>query len=227
MWLATQTAICASVHFLVSVTPGDWLVFLAELLVAGVIYLELEHGRNITFMEKASNKEANNARYCLYKRFTALKGTNEEKVRAFNEALSADTLEGEELRKHCNNQLAVFTEMGFELNRAFKFRRQKFLTIFPHAPVQFWHIVGPFILRRRSTMGPWFGVYALGFVQKSIELVLKNLGAEDKLVIVMTGSAKPWVITRDEMKRMEQELKASLANYKAFPTNFVVPLNVP
>ena len=129
-------------HFFTSISSGDWAVVVAELLVAAVIYMELEHSRDTAFFGKATSKEADEDRRKIYAAFLEEKGTNEERQKKFYNKLVKRDDGGATLRECCHSQLAMFNEMGFEIERWFSMQRfsgkkNKLISIFPHGPIFF------------------------------------------------------------------------------------------
>lgn len=185
-----------------AITPGEWMMFVAELLVAYVIYMEVEHNRYVAFFAKATSEKSDEERRNLYNTYLRFNGTREERLSQFRLAITAETEAANKLRVHCHNQLAMFNEMGFETNRWLS-RRHAIISIFPHAPVYFWFIAGTYFIERRRLTGPWFGQHALIYVRSSIEYVMANT---DKLTLGLPGQAESIAITRVEMKRMRTEI---------------------
>jgi hypothetical protein len=200
----------------ISISAGDWLVVIAELLVAGVIYMELEHSRDTAFFEKATNKAADEDRRKIYAAFLEERGTNDERQRKFYDKLVKRDPGGATLRECCHSQLAMFNEMGFEIERwlsiqRFRGKKNKLISIFPHAPIFFWFIVGPYVCERRKLTGPWFGHNALIFIKRSIEYVLIY---SKQLTLNLPGEDQPVIISNEELKNILEKLDELIADNK-------------
>ena len=109
----------------------------------------------------------------------------------------------------------MFNEMGFEIERWFSMERfrgkkGKLISIFPHAPIFFWFIVGPYVRERRNSTGPWFGRNALIFIKRSIEFVLVYT---NQLSLNLPGENPPVIISKEELKGMLKELNDLIADY--------------
>jgi hypothetical protein len=192
--------------FFQCVTPGEWLTCAGELIVAWVIFLELEHQRDVAFLAKATDKESDKDRREIYERFLGAKGTNDQRIKTFQEELNKP--EATELRTHCHNQLAMFNEMGYQTDRWFRFKQDRYVSVFPHAPVFYWYIAGCYVRDRRALTGPWFGRHALNFIKASIEYVLEY---KKDLTLSLPGKG-PMILTVAEMKKMKAEITRLIAD---------------
>lgn len=207
----------AVTHFFSSVSSGEWLLFLAELLVGAVIYMEVEHSTKSSFLAKAASETSDKHRRSIYKAFLELPGTKEQKKAAFQAELAKNDSEGECLRTAVNNTLSMFNELGFELNRWFsleKYRRsgRGLISIFPHSAVCFWYIAGPFVRGRREITGPWFAQHALTFIKWSIDYVLRYV---DHIGMALPGFDEEVVLDRRELERMRSELIGLMAQHRS------------
>lgn len=188
--------------FFRAITPGEWMMFLAELLVAYVIYMEVQHNRYVAFFAKATSEKSDQERRNIYNTYLRLSGTREERLRQFHLAIAAATEDANKLRLQCHNQLAMFNEMGFETNRLLS-RRRVIISIFPHAPVYFWFIAGGYFSERRRMTGPWFGQNALIYIKSSIEYVMAKT---NELTLGLPGEVEKIVISRQDMQQMTTEI---------------------
>lgn len=197
-----------------AVTPGKYLLFWAEMFVGIVIYLELEHSRFGSSLEKATARKSDEERrelYTIYLDLPELPRT--ERMEAFRQKIYQD----ETIKTKCDNQIALFNEMGFAANRWFRipFRENRFVTLFPHAPVYMWRIIGPYLCDRRAATGPWFAKSALMFMKHSVEYVLRY----DRPLKMKRADGQPGIeITIAEMKEMQLRLDAVIAG-KDFSIN--------
>jgi hypothetical protein len=178
--------------------------------------MELEHSRDTAFFGKATNKEADEDRRKIYEAYLEERGTNEERQKNFYDKLVRRDARGAHLRKCCHSQLAMFNEMGFEIERWFSIQRfrgkkNKLISIFPHGPIFFWFIVGPYVCNRRRLTGPWFGHNALVFIKRSVEYVLIY---SKQLTLNLPGEDPPVIITNEELKNMLKKLDDLIADNK-------------
>jgi hypothetical protein len=156
------------------------------MFVGIVIYLELEQNRFGSFFEKATAKKSDEERRELYNIYLGLpESPAAEPMEAFRQAIYED----EKTKTKCENQIALLNEMGFTANRWFRipFRENRFVTLFPHAPVYMWRIIGPYLYDRRAATGPWFAKSALIFMKQSVEYVLKY----NRPLIMRRADGKP------------------------------------
>ena len=172
-----HTGISDAIHYICwwfgAVTPGEYLLFWAEMFVGIVIYLELEQNRFGSFLEKATARKSDEERRELYNIYLGLpESPAAEPMEAFRQAIYED----EKTKTKCDNQIALLNEMGFTANRWFRipFRENRFVTLFTHAPVYMWRIIGPYLYDRRAATGPWFAKSALIFMKQSVEYVLNT-----------------------------------------------------
>jgi hypothetical protein len=189
-------------------------MFSAEVFVGIVIYLELEHSRFTSFLEKATAKNADQERRDLYAAYLNLPGTPEEKTEEFHRWIYRDSFAGKALKLKCDNQIALFSEMDFASNRWFSlpFRENRFVALFPHAPVYMWRIIGPYLRDRREATGPWFAQKALIFIKQCTEYVL---GHTEELKLKRPDGSNGLTITRAEMEEMRRELGKLIAEEKS------------
>ena len=144
---------------------------LAELLVAWVIYVEVEHGRRLAFLEKATRFEANEDRQKIYEAYLGLSAGPSVSARAdsFRQLMATDP----ELKRVCDRQLALFNELGLTCRRSL-FRENPLVSLLPHASIYLWVILRPYILKRRRDAGEWFAKPYLAFTLRCVEYTLKH-----------------------------------------------------
>jgi hypothetical protein len=95
-----------------TISAGEWLLFAAEIAVAAVIYFELEHSRRTSFLEKATGKISDQERrdiYAVYLNLLAKHDSLEDRANAFMREMYNDHC----LKTKCDNEIALFNEMGF------------------------------------------------------------------------------------------------------------------
>lgn len=199
--------------WIAEIKPGEWILFGAELLVALVIYLELEHSRDSAFLTTITSEKSDCERRQIYSAYLDESGTKEEKAEKLHQRLAA----GDPIRTCCHNQIAMFESMGFEARRLRfvpwpRFVKRRYVSVFPHAPVFLWLIVRPYVRDRRSRTGPWFGHNALIFIERSISYVLKY---RDELTLSLGDETKAIKLTRAEMEAMRVELNALISERPA------------
>jgi hypothetical protein len=185
------------------VTPGEWLVILAELLVAWVIFLELEHSRDTAYLGRITSEGADDDRLSIYRSYLGVEGTDDVRLIAFYRELQGSTDAAADLRRSCHNQLAMFNEMGYQTGRWLRFKQWRYVSVFPHAPVFFWFIARQHVLARREATGTWFGYHALNFINASVKYVMKRKHA---ITLNIPGSENRLVVTVADMQGMRDEL---------------------
>jgi hypothetical protein len=138
--------ICSALGAVLEWFGKHWLevfTLFAELLVAYVIFLEVEHSRDSSFLQKTTSEESDEERRAIYKEFFSNKETKEERVDALLKKLMTEGAESDKLRRQCHNQLAMFHEMGFQVDRlrwirwVWSKKRDRYVSVLPHAPVFF------------------------------------------------------------------------------------------
>src|SRR5579872_2569405 len=170
------TAIWEFIKAIISGSPfREWCVFVAEILVALVIYLELSHTRSSSFLEKATNEEANHDRSEIYSKFLELPGSRQTKSEAFCEMILKT--ENATLKRKCERQIALFSELGFSTRKPLWSWRgrweNRLVSLLPHPTVYMWVILRPYILKRRADTGPWYAGPFLSFSLRSVDFVRK------------------------------------------------------
>src|SRR5579862_4128506 len=116
-WDCISEAAFGAYHFFSSIGAGDWLIFLAEVFVGLVIYMEVEHGRNSSFMAKATSLQSDQDRRKIYQAFLLIEGDKQAKSQGMLLKLSDRSDDAELLRVAVMNTLSMFNELGFEVTR--------------------------------------------------------------------------------------------------------------
>lgn len=182
----------------------EWCLFGAEILVAWVIYLEVRHGRNVDFLEKATNYDANENRRVMYNEFEKLAGTLDERANAFCKMILEPDKEG--LRKACERQIALFNDLGFSCRKPFWSIFGRFenplVFLLPHATISVWVVLKPYIVKRRQVTGPWYATPLLKFTVRSVDFVLRH----KRGLSVSNDQGKGVDIKPDELKLIRVEL---------------------
>jgi hypothetical protein len=203
--------------FFASISAGDWMLFAAEVFVGAVIYMEVEHGRNSSFLAKATSEQSDHDRREIYRAFLSSPGDKHEKSKGMLNKLIEHSEEAEQLRVAVMNTLSMFNELGFEVTRWFsQWRsgrsRRGLVAFFPHSPVCFWYMTGLWIQERRKLTGPWFAQNALIFIKRSVEYVLRY---RKDISMSLPGEDQPIIITHEELRKMKADLSAMIAELKA------------
>ena len=158
-------------RFLVSQTLLSWLMVAAEILVALVIYLELEQNRRLSFLDKATGESADQDRRKIYEQYVQLGefADLEQRSKAFVQKMYQDP----ELKLCCDRQIAIFNDLGITIEEWFS-RKKPLVRVFPHAALHMWLILNPYILERRADSGDWFARPLLKFTLRCVKFVLKD-----------------------------------------------------
>jgi hypothetical protein len=154
--------------FLTSNVVIGWATVVAELVVAYVIFVELDASRLQNFVERTTEPKANRERSEIYEVYLGLlKGSDFDAAsNAFLTKIQQDT----DLKGKCDRQIAHFNALGIGIDHWLAPKR-KIVGIFPHAAVMVWLILGPYIKQRREDSGSWFATPLLKFTLASVEYV--------------------------------------------------------
>jgi hypothetical protein len=188
---------------------GEWGAVFAELVVAWVIYRELQENRNAAFLQKATLFETNRDRSAIYKAYFALPMTSntvEEASRSFYEnAFNQGTVQ-----EACHRQLALFNELGLVYRKHFWFFRNRLVTVLPHAAIYMWIFYGRHVKERRNDSGFWFATPMLKFTLESVKFALKF--NQDLCLRPESGQPgkKELKVTVQDLKTIRADLEAEL-----------------
>jgi hypothetical protein len=188
------------------VTAGECLVFLAEVAVAVVIYFELAHQRESSFLGKATEKNANEQRRKIYEKYLELAGTDkstslEEKSDKFVKELFGD----KDLRQCCDQQISLFNELGFVYRGRFIVFESGLVEILPHAAIYIFIILKPYLLQRRADAGEWFAQPLIRFTRRSVGYVLAY---DHELCLKPNNESEGLTISVQELEALKAELDA-------------------
>jgi hypothetical protein len=209
-----QNLVC----WLESQTLVSWLEVIAELLVAGVIYLEFEHGRLANFCQRTTHDKMGPARATLYREFLEFSSCD-LKVRSdkLKENICAEADDKEGLRTAADSQIALMNELGLmatrwfapNSSRWFAFNKN-FTNLFPHIPVFLWVTLRSYIVQRRKDSGPLFAMHLLRYTSRCFDLVIKK---GQPLYLRSYGShPKNLEITIESLKELRNEIDALLSS---------------
>jgi hypothetical protein len=148
---------------------AEWLTIVAELVVAYVIYLEVEHSRQANYFEKATQAGANKDRGIIYEAFVRLGPESmplKDRRKEFFDLIHAKP----DIRECCDSQIRLINELGFTATRTLASKKD-FVALFPHGPIFLWYIAGPYIEERAGDTGPWYARHLMVFTQDCIEYI--------------------------------------------------------
>jgi hypothetical protein len=206
--------------FFKSETVIGWASVVAELIVAAVIYFELEQGRRQHFLERATAEHADHDRRQIYKEFVAATGcpTLEERSKVFVGRMQNAPTEPENgtpkqngkvsLKTSCDRQIALFNDLGITVG-AWYSQSETLVEIFPHAAIFIWIILHPYIIQRRKDTGKWLAKPLLEFTLKCVTFVLKENG-ERGLHLRQANGQDGLTISREDLLKVERQLSAEL-----------------
>ena len=182
--------------FLSSPTVIGWATFFADVFVALVIYVELEHNRLSAFIERATKEGAAGHRSEIYNAYLAitefstleetqrLEKRSEEFMRllltgarptrpddAHATAAEKHTDHAVTLKEMCDGQISLFNELGRAIGRWYS-PKKPFVEVFPHAAIYLWIILRPYIVQRQDDTGEWLATPLISFTLKSVTYVL-------------------------------------------------------
>ena len=172
----------------------------AELLVALVIYYEVEEHRASTFMGEIQGDLAYTQRANVYDKYSGLSGTTlTEKAEEFRKIIWQDPY----LREICDSQWTYFNRLRYSVRQSL-FHRRIASTWFPQVSVSFWCMTAPY-LRERQTLRPTpitnFGLLA---VKESL-LELKKQGLKPLTIYSKDGNIRS-VISVSDLESMIRDL---------------------
>lgn len=115
-WYCVAVIVAAALLLLLyfaycSTQPAEWVTAIGEMLIAGVIYWEIEGQRAATFMENVAKAKFYRDRTKLYDAYARLDGDTKARASAFGELLK----ENKELRKIAEHQWTTFTRLRYML----------------------------------------------------------------------------------------------------------------
>jgi hypothetical protein len=189
--------------FLRNTVVIGWATIGAEVLVAWVIYLELEHGRQSNFYSRTTHDKSAPERASIYRGYMSLEIADLDlRSEEFKKLILGDG----KMRKICDDQIVSLNELGFIAMRRFALKRS-FITLFPHMPIFIWIILRPYILRRREDRGGFFAQHMLRYTESCLKFVIKR---NRPLILRSYEPDREDVISVDYMKKLRKELKQLL-----------------
>jgi hypothetical protein len=189
-------------------TYAEWASFVGELIVAGVILWELDEGRRFNFLSESSSKEMYEARAVVYGRFMETKGDSvSDKSEAFRELIWTDA----ELKKRCDQQIVLFDKLGALAQYAFFdrfFNLHQYDSLFPHAVVSFWVMLGAYIREREERTGPWWAKNFRRLTVQSIGYILDQKPPRIRIHSASRAISEDLVIDERELRLLRAEIRA-------------------
>jgi len=182
------------------------LTLLADLLIAGAIYYEIEETRASTFLSEAYG-EAYKQRPKIYDRFVATPGnTITERAAAFRDVIYKDP----QLREACELQLIHFSRFHYMLRRSV-FHKNLMVKWFPHVLVKLWIMLSPYVESHEAV--------PIGY-QSLMTAVLRSLKYMDKKGISLTDfySSKNEArvkVSPNELTELNNAVKRKLKNLRS------------
>ena len=183
-----------------------WASVIAELVVAWVIYWELEHNRRARFMDAFFAKYQDRA--LIYEAFVGLSSSTLENRRVI---FITEIQKSPSLRTRCDEQISHFSNLWQGQSWFGRFVVKRW---FPHVVVQMWIMLGPYVRHRSSTRGLWgdryfvrFAKAAVSTLQRRDNLALEIWGASDT-----KGTMRPTVIiSQEDVRCLAKEIAEILA----------------
>lgn len=146
---------------------------LAELAVAWVIYYELKQNRRLSFLDKVAQESANEDRETIYEEYAQLNGpfsNFEARRRVFTNWMMVHPA----LKARCDRQITLFNDIGITVG-GWSVLGERLVTVFPHAAIYIWMILGDYILTRRRNTGNWFATPMMVFTLRCVNFVLQRI----------------------------------------------------
>jgi len=201
-----------------SVTLGEWLGFIGELLVALVIYWELKANREAEFLKAAFEKEEYVKREPLYRLFfNYTAGSWRERGDKLAEDLFQEN--NLDLKIMCGEQLWRLDSLGHVtrpniLRRIVPqiFWRQESASFFPHSILFFWVMLRRHVILRRAMTGPWWAHNFLRYTTECTEYILRSKVPSVTLYDPDRVRKADIVFSRNELRKIKRELRSILKN---------------
>jgi hypothetical protein len=191
---------------------AEWVTAGSELLIAAVIFLELEEGRRDKFLAEAANMENYIDRGKIYAAFYDTDGDSiGDRSKRFCERIWKREKEDIELKKSCERQIVLFNRLGQIRRHAWLFK-DDYVKLFPHAVVLFWIMVEPYIEERRAMTGGWWGRDFEQLTRKCLRFLLKDTDARLYLYDEDRSRKKDLEIPTNELRRLEKKLRSPNLN---------------
>jgi hypothetical protein len=187
---------------------AEWATVFAELVVAWVIYREVQLSRNSEFFQRVTDPKTNEARRALYEAFFKSPASSGDVASAsaqFFEVIKRQ----KEIRTLCDEQISFFNTLGLAYKKRFWIFRNDLVTILPHATIYLWVLCKAYVDCRRKDAGLWFAKPLLKFTLESVEYVLEgkhSLSLRDGL----EEDARTFNITVDDLIDIRDDLKSEL-----------------
>jgi hypothetical protein len=180
-----------------------WLTFVAELIVAWVIYLELETTRRTNYIAATNRDEANEARGFIYSKYLEITApTLEERSKLFVARMYHDP----ELKLKCDRQIELFNSLGLIISSWFT-QKKSYVRIFPHAAIYIWIILQQYIVSRRSDAGQFFAEPMLTFALRCTKFLIKK---DHPLHLRKSDGTDGLTIAVEDLKQIRDKLKGEL-----------------
>jgi hypothetical protein len=134
---------------------GDrWASFGGDVLIALVIYLEVQLNRFAVFEREALDEHRRGERAEIYSAFFEVCLEDRASLDSRRAAFAARVSTDKSLRVMCENQIVLFNHLWFFL-RSSPISKLLVWNWFPHVVVPFWVMVGPYVLQKQRTRGGW------------------------------------------------------------------------
>jgi len=206
--------------FLLNIVAGswgsipEWFTIVAELVVAWVIYLEVEHSRQASYFEKATQAGANKDRGEIYEAFVKIGPESmplDERRKAFLDLIHSKP----EIRKACDSQVRLINELGFTATRTLASKKD-FVALFPHGPIFLWLLAGPYIEEREGDTGPWYARHLLVFTLHCIRYIRKH---RSSLALRSFDGSVRIPVSSKTVDLMEDEIRGLVRKLNEQPTS--------
>ncbi len=176
--------------------------FVAEIIVAAVIWYEWEGGRLDQFLSDADLCAKDRNR--IYKAYCGLpKSDLIAQNELFKKLLNTD----EKLLDSCNKHIRLLSRIGSRLPRIPWLRRTP---LDWHIPVLLWAILSPYIEDRRKESGPSYAENLLRYTLASTKRLLRQKRQTWELRDPDRMRNQNATITREQLEHFKKQLKSAL-----------------
>jgi len=184
-----------------------WVTIAAEVAVAIVIYLELEHNRQQHYFRMAADEKTLAGRREIFDAYISFaRGSNQMGQEFYEKHIKNNSAR----RQICDQQISLLNEMGFTATRWFS-RGDTLVKLNPYGPIFLWITVGAYMTERRNDTGRYWARHMFKMLLKCVKLVEKHYAPNCPLRIRdMNGNNSDVPITLMDLGRIEAEIRALL-----------------
>jgi hypothetical protein len=188
---------------------AEWATAGAEVLIAVVIWWEMEENRRDSFLKEAAKIGSYRNRGKINSAFYNTDGESVgNRSKTFCDQIWKLKRDDDDLKKSCEEQIVLFNRLGQIRRRAWIYKND-YVQLFPHAVVLFWMIVEPYLETRRAMTGEWWSRDFRELTKECLRFLLKDPNARLYVYDRDRERRNDFVITTVELRRLEDRLRPS------------------